>query len=139
MDEMRDLGGAKRIGFLANKIRSLASNIADSGASRRIHRELHQLEVFLANKEASKRYHRKPLSEGLQALESFATSSDTTGWSFDWKYLWRGHPVGHQVPGKDSGDMLRGENARILAGLLAKRLRAAFTEEGWRDAAVRGR
>ena len=39
-----------------------------------------------------------------------------------WESLWQGAVVRHKVPGKDSGDMLSGENARLLAKLLAERL-----------------
>ncbi|HEY3305886.1 MAG TPA: AMP-binding protein [Candidatus Binatia bacterium] len=139
LDEMRGLEGAERIKFIASKIRSLTLNIGSSKAFTRIQRELNQLEVFMANKEASKRYHRKPLNGRLRALEIFETSRNTMGWRFDWKSLWGGHPVRHHVPGKDSGDMLRGENAPAVAGLLAQRLRAAFAAENRRDSVVHGR
>jgi amino acid adenylation domain-containing protein len=129
LDEMRGLDRAERIKFVTNKIRSLTLKIGNRKAFTAIQRELHQLEVFKTNKEASKRYHRKPLNGRLRALEIFETSRNTTGWRFDWKSLWGGRPIRHHVPGKDSGDMLSGENAGAVAGLLADRLRAAFAEE----------
>jgi hypothetical protein len=129
LDEMRGLDRAERIKFVTNKIRSLALKIGNRKAITAIQRELHQLEVFKANKEASKRYHRQPLNGRLRALEIFETSRNTTGWSFDWESLWGGRPIRHHVPGKDSGDMLSSENAGAVGGLLAERLRAAFGEQ----------
>ncbi len=129
LDEMRGFDRAERIKFVTNKIRSLTLKIGNRKAFTGMQREMHQLEVFKANKEASKRYHRKPLNGRLRALEIFETARNTTRWSFDWKSLWGGHPIRHHVPGKDSGDMLSGENAGAVAGLLAERLRAAFEEK----------
>ena len=138
LDEMRGLDRAEHIKFVTNKIRSLTLKIGNRKAFTRVQRELHQLEVFKANKEASKRYHRKPLNGRLRALEIFETARNTTRWSFDWKSLWGGHPIRHHVPGKDSGDMLSGENAGAVAGLLAERLRAAFGEKRRQDPIVQG-
>jgi thioesterase domain-containing protein/acyl carrier protein len=128
-DEIRGLDRGERIKFVSNKIQSLALKIGDSKAFRGVRRELHQRQVFTANKKASKRYHRKPLTPGLRALEIFETTRNAGSGGFDWKSLWAGHPIRHHVPGKDSGDMVSGGNARVLAALLAQRLRAAFVQE----------
>ena len=44
----------------------------------------------------------------------------------DWREFWKGPIKHHEMPGKDSGDMLNGENARLLGGSLAHRLRSAL-------------
>jgi hypothetical protein len=49
--------------------------------------------------------------------------------SCDWARRWSG-PIGrHEVPGKDSGDMLSAPNAQVLAAILTQRLRLAFTRD----------
>jgi acyl carrier protein len=90
--------------------------------------EIYQLEVFKANRLAGRRYHRKSLNGDLRSLEIFMLSHprNTRMETFNWKTLWGGETVRHHVPGKDSGDMLSGENAQVLAELLRERLRAAF-------------
>jgi hypothetical protein len=48
----------------------------------------------------------------------------------DWGALWQGDAKRHRLPGKDSGDMLTGKNAPVIAALLGQRLRAAFEKNG---------
>jgi hypothetical protein len=43
--------------------------------------------------------------------------------------MWNSQPLRHRLPGKDSGDMVSGKNASVLAGLLAQRLRAVFGQD----------
>jgi hypothetical protein len=62
-------------------------------------------------------------------IEIFETGRTTTRRGqekFAWSKLWEGKPTRHLLPGKDSGDMLSGKNASVLATLLAERIREAF-------------
>lgn len=129
---MQGLDIGARIRFVIQKIRSLSFTVGDRKALTRVQREVYQRDVIRANIRALDRYQRKPLNGGLQAVEIFETSNprNTTAWSFDWKNLWDGSPVKHHVAGKDSGDMLTGENGRVLALLLRERLKEAFAENG---------
>jgi len=128
LKEMRGLGAGDRFKFATKKIRSLSFKIQDRKTLRGIRREIQQLEVIRANVRALDRYNRKPLTGRLRAVEIFETSHprNTTEWTVDWKTLWDGQTVRHHLPGKDSGDMVSGKNARILAALLTERLREAF-------------
>ena len=44
--------------------------------------------------------------------------------SYPWDTVWNGEVVFHRMPGADSGDMLSGDNARVLGTTLSERLRA---------------
>lgn len=128
-DEIRRLNRGERIKFIANKMYSLSLKLGDSTTFNAVRREIHQREVFKANKKASKRYRRKPLSQGPRALEIFETTRNIGKKGFDWKSLCGDNPIRHHVPGKDSGDMVSGENARAFAELLARRMKAAFAKK----------
>jgi amino acid adenylation domain-containing protein len=130
--EMQGLDIGTRLRFVMQKIRSLGFTVGDRKAFTRVQREIYQRDVVRANIRALDGYQRKPLNGGLRAVEIFETSHprNTTAWSFDWKNLWDGYPVQHRVSGKDSGDMLTGENGRVLALLLRERLKEAFAENG---------
>jgi thioesterase domain-containing protein len=127
-DEARGLSRYKRVRFIAEKIISLGQKLGDQKAIRGVQREMHQLAVFNASKLAGGRYRPKPLT-GLKALEVFLSAHPrrTSLESFEWSRLWEGKTVLHHVPGKDSGDMLSGENARVLGALLRERLRTALS------------
>jgi len=131
LDEMYERTGRHRIEYLAQKIRSLARLLTDDYASKGAQRELHQIEVYGANLRALDRYRRKSLSGPLGSLEIFETERARETSSFDrridWSDWWKGPTMKHRVPGKDSGDMLRGDNARLLAARLAERLRMTFS------------
>jgi amino acid adenylation domain-containing protein len=131
--ELWELKRGHRIGFLKNKIHRLTLKLVHDRALRGIQRELHQLEVYKANKLAHKRYRRKPLNGKVRVLEIFESThprNKRSSGGIDWQQLWTGgEPEKHSVPGKDSGDMMTGQNARVLAALLNERLRAAFTQE----------
>jgi thioesterase domain-containing protein/acyl carrier protein len=131
IDEMRSLNTGGRIKFLTHKIRSFRFKMRNRKAFRGVQLEIYQLEVIQANIRALDRYQRKPLNGRLRAVEVFESSNlrNTKEDSFDWKALWNGHVTLHSVPGKDSGDMLNGKNARIIAQLLRDRLHAALKRE----------
>jgi pimeloyl-ACP methyl ester carboxylesterase len=129
LQEMRGLDNGKRMQFIVKKIRNVSLNFGDSKAMRAVRREIHQLEVFKASKRAGERYYPKPIHGRLRAVEIFDTArsrNNPTRKYIDWNALWKGQITRHLMPGKDSGDMVSGENARVLARLLAERMRAAF-------------
>lgn len=127
-EEMRGLDRRERFRFVANKITALGYKLNDQEAIRAVRREIHQLAVFNASKLAGRRYHPKRLVGQLMALEIFLSAHPRRAniESFDWSTLWEGKTVLHHVPGKDSGDMLSGENARVLGTLLRNRLQMAY-------------
>jgi thioesterase domain-containing protein len=125
--EMAGLTPAQRIKYLARKLRTLGGSVAKANAFKGAERELNQLEVYRANVLALDRYHRKPLVGRLRRVEIFETGPAGPDAAIDWQDYWTGEIVRHTMPGKDSGDMLSGDNAPIVAGVLAERLRQAFS------------
>ena len=86
---------------------------------------MHQLAVFNASKIAGRNHQAKMLNGRLRALEIFVPEHPRKIEleNFDWAALWDGRPELHQVLGKDSGDMLSGENVKVLGGLLRERIK----------------
>jgi amino acid adenylation domain-containing protein len=127
LKELLSLEDGRRAKFILTKIRHLLYRTRDKNF-KSVHRELHQLEVYRANRLALRHYRRKPLRGGLRAFEIFESSHprNVATRSFRWETLWHGVSSRHRVPGRDSGDMLVGENVRVLAKLLKERLRVAF-------------
>jgi amino acid adenylation domain-containing protein len=131
-EELRWLDDRDRVRFIGTKIRSLSAMIKDSRTMRGVRREVHELAVFEASKLAGRKYYRRPLNGCLRSLEIFESAhprNNNKEWAVDWKPFWNGETIRHRMPGKDSGDMISGENARVLAALLAERLRAAFIQQ----------
>src|SRR5262249_9130999 len=98
------------------------------GGMTGVQRELNQIEGYQANIRAIALYERRPLKGRLRALEIFESTRPRRSRErepVDWGGLWGGDIPRYRRPGKDSGDALRGENARIIATLLAERLKAA--------------
>jgi hypothetical protein len=114
-----------RIKYLACKLRSLSGFIGNYNRFKSVALELHQLEVYRANALALRHYPYESLNGRLSAFEIFETANPRN--ARDWP--WDGSAVRHHLPGRDSGDMLNGKNARVVATLLAARLREAFARE----------
>ena len=128
-EDMRRLGIIDRVKYLASKFHLLSGLIGNSNAFKGAQRELNQIEVYRANLLALDVYRREPLNGRLRALEIFETTRPgrvNVRDRIDWRALWNGPIKNHKVPGKNSGDMLSGENARVLGALLAQRLRLAL-------------
>jgi hypothetical protein len=107
----------------------LARNAATPHAFKDAQRELNQLEVYQANARALDTYTRRPLQGRLCALdiiESEERMLHAPSPPIDWGKFWAGTVVQHPVPGRDSGAMLAGGNAKFVAEVLTKQLRAAF-------------
>jgi len=126
LEELYECRARDRIKYLPAKIHSLSRLFKDKYAAKGAQRELHQIEVYQANLRALDRYVRKPLVGPLGSLEIFEPERECRINSNDrpvnWSDLWKGTTITHRVAGRDSGDMLSGDNARLLAPLLAKRL-----------------
>ena len=128
LDEMRGRGYGDRVTYIARKLGALGGLLGKADAFKGVQREINQLEVYRANLLALDRYRRKPLSGRLRAVEIFETirrGSRREGEPSEWSALWEGKVIHHRVLGIDSGDMLIGANARVLAALVAERLRVA--------------
>jgi len=124
-EEMRRLGVIDRVKYLASKLHLLSGLIGNSNAFKGAQRELNQIEVYRANLLALDVYRREPLNGCLRALEIFETTRPGRVKALnriDWQTLWKGPIKNHKVPGKNSGDMLSGENARVLGALLTQEL-----------------
>ena len=124
-EDMRRLGVIDRVKYLASKLHLLSGLIGNSSAFKGAQRELNQIEVYRANLLALDRYRRQPLNGRLRAFEIFETRRPgrvKVRDGIDWQAFWDGPIQQHQVPGKDSGDMLSGENAHVLGALLAQQL-----------------
>jgi thioesterase domain-containing protein len=129
LQEIRGLESGDRVHFIVNKIRAAGRKFGDNKAMRAVRREMHQLAVYKASKRAGELYRPKPIRGSLRAVEIFDTArsrNDPARKTIDWNTLWSGQISRHLMPGKDSGDMISGENARALARLLKERMRAAW-------------
>jgi thioesterase domain-containing protein len=128
LEEMRGRGYGDRVTYIARKLGSLGRLLGKDDAFKGVQREINQLDVYRANLLALDRYRRKPLSGRLRAVEIFETirrGSRREGEPSEWGALWEDKVIHHRVLGIDSGDMLIGANARVLAALVAERLRVA--------------
>lgn len=123
--EMRGLGVRGRVKYLASKSRVLPRLIEKRDQSGGVERELNQIEVYRANVLALDRYRGETLNGRLPAIEVFQSARrGKRNQVSHFNRLWEGNCRRHSVPGKDSGDVLKGENVRLLAEILAGRLRA---------------
>ncbi|MFN0301309.1 MAG: amino acid adenylation domain-containing protein [Burkholderiales bacterium] len=143
-NEMRGLSVLEVLNFLAHKTRSLGGSLVKQNALKGVQRELNQREVYRANVRALDRYDRRPLRGKLGTLEILETarSGETTQIrKIEWQSHWNGTIVRHPMPGKDSGDMITGANARIVAKFLSECMRRAFDETSvrWRETADENR
>ncbi len=127
--DMRGLGRGERWKYVVKKMRGLGSKAVLPHAFKGAQRELNQIEVYRANLRALEGFVRQPLVGRLvcmEVLETQGSSSLKQGAPINWNTCWSGPIECHRVPGKDSGDMLTGANARTVATLLKTRLRLAF-------------
>jgi len=128
LKDMQGLTNSDRVKYLTKKILSLGASIADKNRFGGAWRELNQIEVYRANLIALDCYQRKPLHGRLKVLEIFqpVLSGTAVEEPVNWREFWKGCTKVHHVGGKDSGDMLTGENARVLGALLTQQLRLAL-------------
>jgi len=128
LKQMRSLGYRQRVQLVSSKLKLVAEIVQKRDLLRGDHRKFHQRRVSAANLRALRRYKHEPLNGGPEVIEIFRSCRFTRGpvdSGVDWASLAR-RPINyHDVPGKDSGEMLRGENVKTLASLLSTRLQQA--------------
>ncbi len=124
-EEVRRISGKDRLKYFMQKFHILSRLGKKTQGLNGARRELNQIEVYHTNLAALDHYRRLPLDGALTAVEIFHTARLGRRKERDpvnWNTFWSGTIVQHGVPGKNSGDMLSGSNAKILATLLAQRL-----------------
>jgi thioesterase domain-containing protein len=132
LEELSQLSTKARLKFVATKLRSVGASLTKRNRLKGVQRELNQIAVYNANLQALDHYQKAPIAGNLRKLEIFETGRGVrsrAAKNSSWATLWPGPISFHTVPGKDSGDMISGNNARDLARLLSRRLRAAFNRE----------
>src|SRR5262245_28633313 len=92
--------------------------------------EFNQVRVRETNFRAIARYKHKPLRYQDVVVEIFKSERDgKRPGRVDWMALVGESTAQHRFRGRDSGDMLRGDNVRALAAALSSRLQNAQTYE----------
>jgi hypothetical protein len=113
--------------YVASKLRTAFRRIASPSSLEGVRLEINQMRVHRANLAALQRYDRKPLTGRINALVIFETPARALNPAqTDSGNRWQLDAIRIAVTGKDSGDMLNSENARILAVPLADELRKAL-------------
>jgi thioesterase domain-containing protein len=112
--------------LIGSKIKVVGEIVRKRDLFRGDERQFHQRRVKAANVRALRRYKHRPMDRDPRTIEVFRTGRRfdrlPSGAGVDWVSLVGKSIAYHQVSGKDSGDMLRGENAKALAALLSSRL-----------------
>jgi thioesterase domain-containing protein/acyl carrier protein len=129
LKQMRSLGYRQRVQLVGSKLKLVAEIVDKRDLLRGDHRTFHQRRVSAANLRALRRYKQEPLHGGPEVIEIFRSARRINGAPVDSGVDWAslaGKPVKyHDMPGKNSGDMLQGENGKALASLLSIRLQQA--------------
>jgi thioesterase domain-containing protein len=124
--EIRAFGFREKVIFVGKKLQLLGEASQQRDLFRGDWREFYQHRVYEANLTALRRYKREPLRSVPAAFEIFATKSLFERPSKNVRLIWGplagGCAIYHQVAGKDSGDMIQGDNAKPLAAILSNRL-----------------
>jgi amino acid adenylation domain-containing protein len=76
-DEFQSATGWERFQFVLRKAGSIGATLTNRNKTKRLSRELHQLEVVSANRRAIRRFRRRPLIGRLTAIDVFETNSDS--------------------------------------------------------------
>jgi thioesterase domain-containing protein len=124
-EKMQALRPRQKLQFIRDKLHTLRQAVEQRDVFRGDRREFYQRRVSDANLHALLRYHPLPLAHGVTTIEIFRATRDSTKLtdsSVDWQWLAGGSAPEHKMPGKDSGDMLNGQHAHIVASHLAIRL-----------------
>jgi hypothetical protein len=130
-DEMKTLDIPARLNFLVKKLVSVGKSLAHKNRRTAFQREIYQLEVYQSNVRALDRYQKTPLTGDLGSFEIFETPKRRHKRGAElakWSELSRAPVAVHEIPGKDSGDMISGQNASMLARCLSERLRLAINQ-----------
>jgi hypothetical protein len=127
--ELRNLEPSERIAYVGRKLRTLLRKASGRASLEGVRLEMNLMKVHRANVTAMHRFQRKPLSGRVKLLAIFETSRRAARATDDWIAGSGGKVIRSVVTGDDSGDMLKGENARELAVDLAEQLKRAFEPE----------
>jgi thioesterase domain-containing protein len=124
-NELRNRAGRERIDYAMRKMISIGVTLTDGNKSKRLARELHQLEVARANRRAFRRYRPQSLSGALTTFEVFESNHPRNRRSdkVPWQSLWSGEVNTHHFLAKDSGDLVR-TNVVELSRIITERLNA---------------
>ena len=127
-DEMRGLGVRGRLRFVRSKLSSLGQSAMNRDLMQSATREMSQRKVYQANLGALLRYKPHPLGAGNMVFDIYQTQrrldEEVLPHAVDWRNM-AGTATCFPMPGKDSGDMLQGENVKALASILSARLALA--------------
>jgi thioesterase domain-containing protein len=129
-NEFRGLGLKERVQFLRDRARLLGQAVQAKDLFRGDRREFFQHRVANTNLRAIRRHKHQPLDGGTMLFEIFVSEPRFDRMPVSTRVAWNalsGTPVTfHRMPGKDSGDMLQGDNAKALAAVLSLRLQHAW-------------
>jgi len=122
-DELRKAVGRGRIYYVLRKVFSVGATLTDRSKTKRLTRELHQLEVARANRRALRRYRREPLIGPLTAFAAFESTHPRNRRSdkIPWQNLWSGKANIYHFTAKDSGELVN-TNAVELSRIISERL-----------------
>ncbi len=122
-DELRNTPGRERIYYVMRKAFSVGGTLTDGNKTKRLARELHQLEVARANRRALRGYSRKPLIGPLTTFDIFESNHPRNRRSdkIPWQSLWSGEVNTYHFAAKDSGDLVH-ENVVELGRIIAEHL-----------------
>jgi thioesterase domain-containing protein len=128
--ELHGLGIRERVVYVGGKLRTLLRRVSGRGSLEGVRLEINLMKVYRANLAALRRFERKPISGNVKLLAIFETPRRAQSRRpFDWGSGPETKVVRQLVTGDNSGDMLNGENARVLATGLAEQLKQAFEPE----------
>ena len=122
---MQDLGFGESVQFLRSKAKLLSEAIRKRDVFRGDPSEFNQKRVYDTNLSALLRYRYQPLRDRGVVVEIFRSQRVIRKGSVKSRVDWNAlvaESTRHKVPGRDSGDMLRGHNVRALARILSDRL-----------------
>jgi hypothetical protein len=126
---MRVLEPGERTQYMRHKAQLLRQAVEMRDLFRGDRREFFQQRVTDTNLRAMLRHRHKPLQGRVAAFDILASEHRFDAMSASTRIAWSalsGTSVTyHRLPGRDSGDTLRGVNAVATAALLAARLRTA--------------
>ncbi|MEO8305003.1 MAG: amino acid adenylation domain-containing protein [Betaproteobacteria bacterium] len=126
--EMASLPHRERFAYVGRKLHTILRRMSGRASLEGVRLEINQMKVYKANLAALRRFSPKPIPRPVKVLAVFETHRRVEGHdaSLEWWNRSGGEVVRRVVSGNDSGDMLKGENARRLAADLAQQLKSAF-------------
>jgi thioesterase domain-containing protein/acyl carrier protein len=126
--EFADLTSGERFAYVGSKLRTFLRRLTGRGSLEGVRLEINQRKVHQSNLAALRRHDFKPIARSVKVLAIFETPlrANMPARGAEWWNSGELEVVRHVVSGNDSGDMLKGENARILADVLARELKRAF-------------